>query len=57
VHFCAQSPVIRGEIQGSEVVSDHLQNARFAGISCWRELGARVIRVGEVHGSNPCAPM
>jgi hypothetical protein len=56
-HFCAQSPVIRGEIQGSEVVGDHRQKARFTGISCLPGLVARVIRVGEVPGSNPGAPI
>ena len=56
-HLCAQSPVIRRNIRGSEVARSDRQNARFAGISCWPELGARVIRVGEVPGSNPGAPI
>jgi hypothetical protein len=55
-HLCAQSPVIRRNIRGSDVARGDRQNDRFAGISCWRELGARVIRVGEVPGSNPGAP-
>jgi hypothetical protein len=56
-HFCAQSPVIHRYIQGSEVPVDRRQKARFAGISCLPGLVARVIRVGEVPGSNPGAPM
>jgi hypothetical protein len=33
------------------------RNVRFAGISCEAGVGARVIRVGEVPGSNPSAPI
>jgi hypothetical protein len=55
-HFCAQSPVIRSNIRGSGVARGDRQDACFAGISCWPELAAGVIRVGEVPGSNPGAP-
>ena len=56
-HFCAQSPVIHRYIRGSEVARYRQQKARFAGISYWPGVGARVIRVGEVPGSNPGAPI
>jgi hypothetical protein len=54
-HFCAQSPVIHRYIRGSDVAYGDRRNARFAGISGRPGLGARVIRLGEVLGSNPGA--
>ena len=55
--FCAQSPGFDRKIRGSAVRVDKTQSLRFAGYSRAIGLVARVIRVGEVPGSNPGAPI
>jgi hypothetical protein len=46
------APKIRGSISQAEVHENRL----FPGISAEKQGVSRPIRVGEVHGSNPCAP-
>jgi hypothetical protein len=55
--LCAQSPQIARKIRQPEDVPRLAEVARFAGSSCIAAVGPRVIRVGEVPGSNPGAPI
>jgi hypothetical protein len=54
---CAQSTEIVRKIRQSEGVPRLAEFRRFAGSSCIATAGPRVIRVGEVPGSNPGAPI